>query len=101
MRMMLQIRFPHEPFNSLVRDGSAGTKIGKILEAIRPEAAYFTEQDGHRGAVVIVDLADPSKVPAMAEPWFMTFNADVKLRIVMSPEDLAKAGLDALGKKWS
>jgi len=101
MRMMLQIKFPHEPFNSLVRDGSAGTKIGKILEAIRPEAAYFTEQDGHRGAVVIVDLADPSKVPAMAEPWFMTFNADVKLRIVMSPEDLAKAGLDALGKKWS
>jgi len=101
MRMMLQIKFPHEPFNSLVRDGSAGTKIGKILEAILPEAEYFTEQDGHRGAVVIVDLADPSKVPAMAEPWFMTFNADVKLRIVMSPEDLAKAGLDALGKKWS
>jgi hypothetical protein len=50
---------------------------------------------------MIVDVANPSDVPALAEPWFLSFNADVTFHIVMSPEDLARAGLDALGKKWA
>jgi hypothetical protein len=48
-----------------------------------------------------VDLADPSKIPNIAEPWFLSFNADVKCRILMTPEDLKKSGLDTLGKKWA
>jgi hypothetical protein len=101
MRMLLNITIPHEPFNSLVRKGKAGKKLGAILDATKPEAVYFTEQDGKRGAVVIVDLADPSKIPNIAEPWFLSFNADVKCRILMTPEDLKKSGLDTLGKKWA
>jgi hypothetical protein len=100
MRMIMQIVVPHEPFNKYVRDGSAGAKMGRILEALRPEAIYFTEQNGHRGAIAIVDVADMSKIPALAEPWFLTFNADVKFQIAMTPEDLKKSGLDELGKKW-
>ena len=50
---------------------------------------------------MIVDVADASKVPAIAEPWFLSFNADVSFHIVMSPEDLGRAGLDAIGKKWT
>ena len=75
--------------------------LSRILEAIKPEAVYFTEQNGQRGAVLIVDLPDPSKIPALAEPWFLTFEADVEFRVVMSPEDLQRARLDELGKKWS
>ena len=101
MRMMIQARIPHEPFNSAVRKGTAGETLKRILDAAKPEAVYFTEYKGHRSAVLIVDLADPSKVPALAEPWFLSFNADVEFRVVMSPDDLARAGLDALGKKWS
>jgi hypothetical protein len=98
--MLLQVRFPHEEFNAAVKDGSAGKKLGRILEETKPEAVYFTEQKGQRGAFLIIDLADPSKIPAVAEPWFLTFNADVEFRVVMTPEDLKKAGLDELGKKW-
>jgi len=101
MRMLLDITIPHEPFNSLARQGVAGKKLGDILDAIKPETVYFTEQDGKRGAIVVVDLADPSKIPGVSEPWFITFNADVKCRIAMTPDDLKKAGLDALGKKWA
>ena len=101
MRMLLDITIPHEPFNSLVRKGVAGKKLGKILDALKPEAIYFSEHDGKRGATVIVDMADPSKIPALAEPWFLTFNADVKFRVAMTPKDLKKAGLDAIGKKWA
>lgn len=101
MRMLLQVRLPHEPFNSAVRDGSAGAKLNRIIEEIKPEAIYFTERNGQRGAVIIVELADPSKIPALAEPWFLTFNADVEFQPVMTPEDLGRAGLDTLGKKWA
>jgi len=101
MRMLLDVTFPHEPFNSLVRKGVVGKKIEEVLDAIKPEVVYFTEQDGQRGAVMIVNLADPSKLPALAEPLFLTFNADMRLRVAMTPDDLKKSGLDALGKKWA
>ena len=100
MRMILHVTIPHEPFNSYVRDGSAGKKIQKILEEIKPEAAYFTETDGHRGGFIIVDLADASKIPSIAEPWFLTFNATCRIHPAMTPEDLGKSGLDTIAKKW-
>jgi len=101
MRMLMQVKIPHREFNDAVRDGTAGQKLSRILEETRPEAVYFTEYAGQRGAIMIVNLEDPSKVPAFAEPWFLTFNANVEFHAVMTPDDLKRAGLDALGKKWS
>jgi len=73
----------------------------RILDDTKPEAVYFTEQNGQRGAILVVNLVDPSQIPAFAEPWFLTFNADVKFQVAMTPEDLQKAGLEELGKKYS
>jgi hypothetical protein len=101
MRMLMQVQFPLEPFNSAVRDGSAGPKMQKILEAIKPEAVYFSEQDGRRGGVLVVNVKDPSEIPFLAEPWFLLFNASVEFRIAMTPEDLARADLEGLGKRWA
>jgi hypothetical protein len=98
--MILEVELPIEPFNKLVRDGTAGQKVQKILEAIKPEAAYFSEQDGQRGAILIINMTDASQIPAFAEPWFLTFNARCKFRIAMTPEDLAKSGLDKIAKSW-
>jgi hypothetical protein len=100
MRMLLNVTFPHEPFNQAVRDGSAGDKMERILKELQPEAVYFTEQDGKRSAILIVDIDHPAKVPSLAEPWFLIFGADVELRIVMSPQDLKSAGLEELGRRW-
>ncbi len=101
MRMLMQVRIPHKEFNAAVKDGSVGEKIKRILEDTKPQTVYFTEYNGQRGAVMIIDLADPSKVPSFAEPWFLTFNADVEFHIVMTPEDLGRSGLNELGKKWA
>ena len=101
MRMLLNVKLPNTEFNAAVRDGSVGKKMAQIMEEIKPEAAYFTEQDGQRSGLLIVDIDDPSKIPMLAEPWFLTFNASVELRIVMTPEDLKRAGLEELGRKWS
>lgn len=99
--MLLNITLPHAPFNAAVKDGTVGQKLSSILEATKPEAVYFTEQNGQRGAVLIVDLPDPSKLPALVEPWMLVFQGDMDLRPVMTPDDLKRAGLEELGKKWT
>ncbi len=101
MKMLVQVRIPHAGFNEAVKDGSVGETVKRILEDTKPEAVYFTEYNGERGAVMIVDLADASEIPRYAEPWFLSFDADVEFHVVMTPEDLGRAGLDALGKKWA
>ena len=100
MRMLMNIRIPHEPFNTLVKEGRVGEIIQRILDDLKPQSIYFTEQGGTRGAVAIIDVDEPSRIPSFSEPFFLYFNADCKFRIAMSPEDLGKAGLDELGKKW-
>jgi hypothetical protein len=99
--MVLNVSFPVAEFNAAVKDGSAGQKLGRILEEIKPEAVYFTEQDGQRGALVVVDLPNASRIPALAEPWFLSFNARVEFRVAMTPDDLKKAGLEELGRKYA
>ena len=101
MRMIMHIDFPPEPFNTLVRNGTVGAAQQKALNDVKPEAAYFSEENGRRGAVLIVDVPEASKIPALSEPFFLTMNADVRFRIAMTPEDLAKAGLESIGKKYS
>jgi hypothetical protein len=98
--MIMTVHLPIEPFNSAVVDGTAGEKIERIMAEIKPEAAYFSTMDGSRGGFLIVDVAKPSDVPRLAEPWFLTFEADVSFQVCLLPEDLAAAGLAQLGEQW-
>ena len=100
MRMLVDIRMPLEPFNALVKNGTAGQVIQKILDDLKPEAAYFAARDGKRGGILVLDVADASKIPSVAEPFFLHFNASVSFHPCMTPEDLGKAGLEELGKKY-
>jgi hypothetical protein len=101
MKMLMNIKIPHEPFNTLVRNGRAGEILGRIIDDLKPESIYFTEQNGTRGAVAIFEVDDSSRIPFFSEPFFLNFNADCEFRIAMSIEDLRKAGLNELGRKWS
>lgn len=100
MRMLMDVSFPLEKFNKATLDGTIGKKMSRILEETKPEAVYFTEREGKRGAILVVDVAEPSQVPVLAEPWFLLFDAKVSFHVVMSPEELQKAGIEGLGKKW-
>ena len=40
-------------------------------------------------------------MPALAEPWFPTFKADVEWHPTMQPEDFGKSHMEAIGKKWA
>jgi hypothetical protein len=100
MRFLVHISMPVERFNEAVRDGSAGEKTRQILEAMKPEAAYFCAEGGKRGGYVVVDMADPAEMPRLAEPWFLNFDASVEFLPVMSPQDLGRAGLEQIGRQW-
>ncbi len=100
MRFLVKAIMPAEGANRAIRDGSMAKKMQAILAELKPEAAYFIEAGGKRTALLFLNIDEPSEIPAVAEPFFLNFNADVEFHPAMTPEDLGKAGLDALGKKW-
>src|SRR5271165_3323938 len=93
MRMLLRVSIPVDAGNAAAKAGTLGPTIEKILADLKPEAAYFlADDDGQRSASIVFDMKDTSQIPAVAEPWFLAFNAKVSLRPVMNPQDLAAAG---------
>lgn len=91
MRFMLSFRVPTEEANAAIKDGSFPQTLQSIMEDLQPEAAYFTEMDGARGGILIVNMDDASQLPAMAEPLFFGMGATIKVNLVMTLEDLQKA----------
>ena len=63
-----------------------------ILADLKPEAAYFAGDNGKRTGFIFFDLKDASQIPAVAEPWFLAFDAHVELHPAMNLEDLKNAG---------
>jgi hypothetical protein len=93
MRMMMQLAIPVEAGNEAARTGAFGRPFQKILESLKPEAAYFTTgPSGERGGFIVFDMKETSQIPAIAEPFFLAYNAKVTFFPVMNAEDLANAG---------
>jgi len=92
MRFILKIRASNEGGNALVHDPEFGAKMQQVLKEVNAEAAYFTTVDGQRGGYVVVNIDDASQFPAIVEPFFLWWKADVEWIPVMLLEDVAKAG---------
>jgi hypothetical protein len=103
MRTMVKVNMSTEKANELARQGRLGSTVTEILADLKPEAAYFADDNGERTGFIFFDLADASQIPAVAEPWFLMFNAKVSFRPVMNADDLAKAvpGIDRAVKKFA
>jgi hypothetical protein len=98
MRMLMRVSIPVETGNAAAKAGTLGSTIERILNDLKPEAAYFYADDyGQRSGSLIFDMNDSSEIPAASEPWFLAFNAKVWFRPIMNPQDLAKAG-PSIGK---
>jgi len=93
MRMLLRVSIPVEAGNAAARAGTLGSTIERILADLKPEAVYFfADDEGRRSGSIVFDMTDTSQIPAVAEPWFLAFDAKVSLRPIMNPQDLAAAG---------
>lgn len=91
MRCLLKVSIPVETGNAAIADGSLPRTIEAIISEVKPEAAYFAEDDGKRTGFIFLDVKDPSQIPAIAEPWFLAFNAHVEFHPAMNLDDLKKS----------
>jgi hypothetical protein len=98
----MKVSMPVAEGNAAVLAGTLGSTIESILGDLKPEAVYFAEENGARTAFIFLDLADSSQIPAIAEPWFLAFNAKVQLHPAMNLEDLKKGapGMASAAKKY-
>ena len=92
MRFLVKVNIPVEAGNGAAKAGKLGTTIQSILADLKPDAVYFTDDNGQRTAFLFLEMQDASLIPTIAEPWFLAFNASIEIHPVMTPDDLAKAG---------
>ena len=102
MRCLLKVSIPVETGNVSIADGTLPNTIESILNEIKPEAAFFAEDNGKRTGFIFLDLKDTSQIPALAEPWFLAFNAHVEFHPAMNLDELKKAtpGIEKAVKKY-
>ena|SRR5215211_4184590 len=93
MRFMITCRIPVEKGNELLKNGTLGPTVQSIMEDLEPEAAYFVDVDGARGAHRRRggrSVPDPPSV----EPLMLALGAEIEVHCVMVLEDLGKASAE-------
>ena len=95
MRMIMTVSIPVEAGNAAALNGTLGSTIQEILADLKPEAAYFADEDGKRTGFIFFDMKESSQLPAIAEPWFLAFNASLSVRPAMNLQDL-QAGIPGM-----
>lgn len=91
MRFLLKVNIPVDAGNAAAKAGKLGATIQSILADLKPEAVYFGDDRGQRTAFVFLEMQDASQIPAIAEPWFLAFDAHIEVHPVMTADDLMKA----------
>ncbi|MEU1484937.1 hypothetical protein [Streptomyces sp. NPDC005752] len=94
MRMLLTAQMDTETSNRAAADGTMSKMIEGIVEQLKPEAAYFTLQNGQRGCLMVFDMQDPARMPPLLEPLFQA-GSKIDLRPVMNLDDL-RTGLGGM-----
>ncbi len=91
MLFLVKATIPVEAGNALVRDPQFSKRMETLLGAIKSQAVYFSVECGQRAIYLIVNMKDMSQLPSIAEPLWLSLNADVKFIPLMDQADMAKA----------
>lgn len=75
----------------MVKDPKFLQNIEDYTKKFSCEAAYFTEINGNRTMVFVLDLPSTDMIPAIAEPLFQGFEANVEVHPAMNLDDLKSA----------
>ena len=88
MRVLMKVQIPTAAGNAAIKDGSLPKIVGKALDALKAEAAYFTSDEGMRTALIFFDMTDSSEIPPAAEPFFMGLGANITFSPVMNAQEM-------------
>ena len=94
MRCLLKVELCTDTANTAIRDGSLGKTIRSILDDRSRKRRIFWQQMENGQPTFFLDIQNASQIPALAEPWFLAFNASVEIVPVMTIDDLTKAAPD-------
>ncbi|MER6348206.1 hypothetical protein ACWC10_20185 [Streptomyces sp. NPDC001595] len=97
MRVLLKVRMDTAMANEAIRNGTLPKLLAESMEQIKPEAAYFTSDQGRRTAYMVFDMQDSSQMPVLSEPFFLHLGAEITYTPVMNYDDVQK-GLAQLGR---
>jgi hypothetical protein len=90
MRVLVRVMIPTTAGNKAVKDPNFLKTIEDYTKKYNCEAAYFTEVNGNRTFVFVLDLPGPDMIPAIVEPLFQGFDANVEIHPTMNLDDLKK-----------
>ncbi|MEU6081500.1 hypothetical protein [Streptomyces sp. NPDC047108] len=99
MRMLMKARMNTELANQAIKNGTLEKTLLSALEGLRPEAAYFVNEDGDRCALVVFDMQDSSQLPTVCEPFFLELGAKIDLAPVMNVDDVQKGLADFMARR--
>src|SRR3989338_4740861 len=92
MKFLVEARKPTDVGNRKLKDGSMMKQAQAYLAEVRPDAVYFSVAEGQRTIFMIVNLAGPEKIPEIAEPLWLDWEAEVYFTPVMDAKEFEKAG---------
>lgn len=95
MRMLLRTHLGASDGNAAIASGTLQKAVHSFMEKFKPEAAYFTIENGMRSGLYVFDLKEPYQMPEVGEPFF-AIGCTVALTPCMTPDDL-RAGWTAAG----
>lgn len=103
MRLLISATIPMPQGNAAVRDGTIAKTIEAILADIKPEVVYFGPHNGNRALFFVVNVAEGSTIPSIAEPLFLAFNATIEAIPVFTAEELGRAAgdIEQAARKYS
>lgn len=89
--VLVRAMIPTTAGNKAVKDPNFLKTIEDYTKKYNCEAAYFTEVNGNRTFVFVLDLPGPDMIPAILEPLFQGFDTNVEIHPTMNLDDLKKA----------
>ncbi|MFH8757334.1 hypothetical protein [Streptomyces atroolivaceus] len=85
--MLLNAQLDTEIANRSVPEGTMSTMMEEVVEPLKPEAAYFSVQNGQRTCLMVFDMEDSAQMPPLLEPLFHA-GSKIGLQSVVNLDDL-------------
>lgn len=91
MRFLVKATIPVEAGNAVVKDPNFGKILEDILGDIKPEAVYFAVEAGQRTVYFVVNIGETHQIPAIAEPLWLSWKANVEFIPAMNQDEFVRA----------
>ncbi|MFY2824167.1 hypothetical protein [Ruegeria sp. MALMAid1280] len=94
IRMMLKVQIPPEAGSKAIQEGKMGQIFSDLMQKIKPEAAYFSQEDGVRTAYFFYWVDRTYQFADIHEPLIQGLGAKVYDSYALTWDDIAEAQKD-------